>query len=96
MPEIKHIDISTVNEFMFKKSVKINNVVIYESYFSRRITSVITDGDYIVVKLQGQVMHAMTNDQSHAHEDVFVVDTIEGVAPTSLSDLASKIAAICK
>lgn len=93
-----HLEITTVSEFAIKNIVKVNGNIISEAYFTRRIIRIApkVSENYIISTLDQNILYMLTHDQAHTNEDVYIVDTVNGVAPTSLFDLAEKLSTLIR
>ena len=91
---IVHLDINgTSSQYSIENDVKIGGNVVNKAYFTRRLVRVQPSpgNNFVTVLLPCDVMYIITHDQTNTDEAVYVVDTVDGVAPTDLLDLASRI-----
>jgi hypothetical protein len=95
---ILHIDIVTINDHSVKCTVKFNGNPVDIAYFTRRFLSVIYDITKNIVKINidRNEGYLFTHNQSSTNDEIYIIDTIDTVAPTDLADLASKINALMK
>ena len=90
---IYHLDITTYNEYAVANTVKLSGDVVNIAYFTRNFMKVSPSptSNWIIAKFFDGSQYILTHNQSSTEEEVFIVDTVDGVAPTSLADLALRI-----
>lgn len=95
---IIHLDIVTSSPYSVENDVKVGGNVINKAYFTRNIIRVLPSpqNNFIAVLLPGDIMYTLTSDQASTSDDVYIVDTVDGIAPTDLLDLASKLNALIR
>ena len=92
-----HLDIVTL-DYSVQNTVKIGGNVVNIAYFTRNIIKIApspTNG-FLVAMLPWDATYVLTDDQASTSEEVYIIDTVDRVAPTSLLDLAAKLNAIIK
>jgi predicted peptidase len=96
---ITNIDIIVLNDYSLQCDVKVGGNIVNQTYFTRKLTKVTPNptGNFIIVGLPGDsTTYMVTNNQSNSNDEIYIVDTVDGVAPTSLLDLALKIGTLIK
>lgn len=90
---VTHLEIDDAGTYTVKVTTKIDNSVVAISYFERTIIAVQADtvNNLCTIILRAGIMMSMTHDQSNISGDVYIVDKINNVAPTSITDLADKL-----
>jgi len=92
-----HLDI-LVKENHFESAIKIDGNVVNKVYFSRYLIKVTPSPskNIILVEFGGENSYEITHDQACDDETVYIVDSVDGVPPTTLQGLAATIASAIK
>jgi hypothetical protein len=95
---IVHLDTITLSADSVKNIVKIGGSTVNEAYFTRNIIKIVPSPSLgvILVVMPFEATYVVTNNQASTADDVYIIDTVDAVAPTSLLDLAAKLAVLIK
>jgi predicted peptidase len=96
---VTNLDVIVLNDYSLQCDVKVGGNVVNQTYFTRNLTKVTPNptGNFIVVGLPGDsTTYMVTHNQQNTNEEIYIVDSVAGVAPTSLLDLALKIGQLIK
>jgi hypothetical protein len=93
-----HLEIETSSDYSIKNIVKINGNIVNNAYFTRNIIKIqpSPQSGFLIVVLPGDTQYLLTNNQDSESADILIVDSVNGVVPSSLLDLASKLNALIK
>lgn len=95
---VVHIDAVSFSDYALENTVKIGGNIVNKVYFTRNIIKIAPSPtlNCILVIMPFEVTYTVTDNQASTAEDVYIIDTVDGVAPTSLLDLAAKMAVLIR
>lgn len=95
---ILHLDITTISDYAVESSVKVDGNIITKAYFTRNVIRISSSptNDWLTVLLPNGINYILTHNQGSDNPEIYVVDTVDAIAPTSLLDLAAKLSVLIK
>lgn len=95
---VVHLDTVIFSDYAIENTVKIGGNVVNKVYFTRDIIKISPSPTLgcILIVMPFENSYTVTDNQASTSDDVYIIDTVDGVAPTSLLDLATKIATLIK